>query len=64
MKIKMQAVVVYEWEEDSANWDDKPINTEQDLRDAAIEYAKDDPAYILDCEPLSISVGDVKIYPR
>lgn len=56
MKFKVRATVVYEWEEDSENWQgDEPLETAEAILAAANEYAAEDPAYILDCEPTTIS---------
>ena len=59
MKVKVKATVVFEWEEDSANWGDDNPQTVDDLLKLANDYAKDDPSYILGCEPTSIGLIEI-----
>lgn len=59
MKIKVRATVTYEWEEDSDNWADHVIESEDELVAAAQEYAKKDWSYILNCDAVAVSKIEV-----
>lgn len=59
MKIKVQATIVYEWEEDSVDWPDDDITTEAELIAAVQRYVDHDLVYILECDPKTIGKIEV-----
>lgn len=59
MKIQVKATVVYEWEEDTANWTEDNPQTETELMDLVQAYSKLDPNYIFDGEITSIKIEQV-----
>lgn len=57
MKIKIRATVIYEWMEDSTNWDDP--KSEDELTSAVQEYIRGDLSYITEQNPTFITVERV-----
>ena len=58
MKVKMKAIAIFTWEEDTENWteEDPPPKTKEELIDFVREYVEQDYSYVLDHEPDSIDI--------